>query len=194
MENGRTCGAPGARPGPTLAHPRSVLAWESAGLGALGTLRFTEVVVGGCVRGEGVKLNTWGTLLSEPWGGALFHQTRAEPAPVNLQAWGGPVRCTASHCFQQGCPQRAPASAPTLLLPPRSTGKCAALGGSRGNQAWGGQPADESWTTGWGVSCGVGGWGVGEQAESEGALPSAETRGVDGPPAAHEQPLLLFSL
>ena len=41
------------------------------------------------------------------------------------------------------------------------------------------------------------GWGdggVGEQAESEGALPSTETRGIDGPPAAHEQPLLLFSL
>ena len=47
---------------------------------------------------------------------------------------------------------------------------------------------------GWGASWGWGDGGVGEQAESEGALPSAETRGADGPPAAHEQPLLLFSL
>ena len=33
-----------------------------------------------------------------------------------------------------------------------------ALGGSRGNQAWGGQPADESWTR-LGCELGGGGWG-----------------------------------
>ena len=116
MENGRMCRAPGACPGPTPAHLRSVLAWESAGLGALGTLRFTEVAVGGCVRGEGVKLNTWGTLLSEPWGGALFHQTRAEPGPTDLQAWGGPGRCTASPTASSRDASKQP-----LLQPPLSS-------------------------------------------------------------------------
>lgn len=52
MENGRMCGALGARPEPTSAHPRSMLAQESADLGALAP-RFTEVEVGRCAKGEG---------------------------------------------------------------------------------------------------------------------------------------------